>query len=380
MEAFKNDARQFDAGMLASYLRHEQIHHNLFLTDPSSVDLRNTPGVERALLLAVMREQNVFQLDPDDWKNLFYNASGWSYLEDQWQLRMWQGYDPYNSADVTQQFNSINIPDARKDEIRRAADKDMALFAQLDGLLDSGQNTTALERVRAEGASDFLRDISDGKVLDLMRGWRSARQRESDKDHIQEELAFQKLLQALSYESGLCGFESLSKFNSRGYGFQEKNPPCPVCSKDEYYYTAPTGLPAAKAAFLLTRACSDAGIASPCNDSLPEMQSRWNDDDFRNSLVLDGSGGGQRACVLQLREGLKPPFDAGDINRIVKRFKAEQAKEARRHAEEYYRREREAARERRRREGGGGSPPGGGGDPGWRQPCPNLDCVPAVPW
>ena len=380
ISAFRNAAGRFDAGMLASYVRHEQIHHILFQEDPSVLNLRNAPSIEKQLLIKVMGEQDIYQLDYGvDWTKLFYEAAGQAYLQEQWQLRMWQGYDPYDPTDFAQQFSSVQLPDARKDEIRRAADKDLSLFARLDGLLDSGQTTTALERVRAEGASDFLRDLGDGKILELIRGWKNVRQRESEKGRIQQELAFEKLLHALRYEAGLCGFESLNKHNSRGYGFQQQTPPCSGCSKDEYYYTAPTRLPAAKAAFMLTRACYAVGLASPCNDSLPAMQAHWDENDFRNSLVLDGSGGSQRTCVLHLRESLKPPFSAQDIDRAVKRFKNEQAKEGRRLAEENYRRERDEAR-RRHREEGRGSPPAGGGDPGWRQPCPNLDCVPAVPW
>lgn len=381
--AFKNDAGQFDAGKLASYLRHEQIHHNLFLTDPADVDLRNTPGVERVLLLTVIREQSIFQLAQNDWAALFLNASGYSYLEDQWYLRMRQGYDPYDPTDMTQQFNSIDIPDERMDEIRQAANKDMALFRQLDGLLDTGRTAEALERVRAEGASDFLRETSDGNILQLLRGWKNAREREADSDRIRRDLAFEKLLHALRYEANLCGFTAkgpgISKWETR-YGFQDNEPTCPGCTKNDYYYTAPTGLPAAKAAFLLTRACRYELLDRPCNDSIPEMQSHWNEADFRDSLVLDGSGGGlQDSCVLHLRDTLKPPFDAKDVVKTATRFKRERSKEELRRAEERLRRERDEAR-RRRREEGGEAPPGGGRDPGWRQPCPNLDCVPAVPW
>lgn len=381
ISAFKNDAGQFDAGKLASYLRHEQIHHNLFLTDPSSVKLRNTPGVERALLLTVMREQSTFQLDQSDWTKLFYDASGWSYLEDQWQQRMHQGYDPYNPTDMAQQFNSINIPDARKDEIRRAADKDMALFTQLDGLIDSGQSVTALERVRAEGASDYLRDLNDGSILELIRGWKNARERETDKAHIKQELAFEKLLQALRHEADLCGFIAKDMHNSRWrYGFQDKHPIYAGGPQNDYYYTAPTGLHSAKAAFLLTRACYDGMLDTPCNDAIPEMQLHWSESDFRESLVLDGSGSMlQNSCVLHLRDSLTPPFGAKDIAKAARRYKKELSKEERRRSEEHWEREWAEAR-RRRREESGGSPPPGGRDPGWRQPCPNLECVPAVPW
>lgn len=382
ISAFKTFGGDFDAGILGSYLRHEQIHHNLLQTNSSDVDLRNTPGVERVLILTVMREQDVFQLDSEDWKKLFYNASGWAYLENQWEQRLDQGYDPYNPTDLNLQFNNISVPEARKVAIRDAADKDLGLFAELDGLIDAGQNTLALERVRTEGASDFLRAQTDDKIIELVRGWKNARQRDGEKSRIQKELSYAKLLAALRYEAELCDFEAFDNTNhySFRFGFQDKIPSCSGCSKNVYYYTSATTLAAAKAAFLLTRACYDEGTRSPCNDSITAMQSRWNDADFRASLVLDASGGPlQNTCVHNLRDTLKLPFDSKDINKAIARYKKDTDREARRRTDEYYRRERDEAR-RRRREESGGSPPPQGGNPGWRQPCPNLDCVPATPW
>lgn len=370
-------------GYLAHILNHERKHVADFLTPESELDLRNEPLAELRHRWSALVNEEVYELTAHDWKQELKNYVWQRDLYILWRDAISARKDPYNADDRRLIFDQLQITDARAREIDAQVEHDALLMANAD----SG-SPESLEYLRTHAESSFFKDVKDADDADmraLVTNWKKTREIETQKSEGMRKLEFEKLLHSLHYEAARCGFEALDKYNSAGYGygFHRKDPSCSICTGTYYYYTAPTDLIAAKAAFLLTRACYDEGLGQPCNDSIDEMQTHWNETDFRDSLVLRVSGGGpmQNPCVLHLREKLKPPFDAASLNREAKRFKSAEAEEARRFAEDYYRREMEEARKKRREESSRRRQEGRTGEPpGWSKPCPNLSCVPPVPW
>ena len=370
-------------GYLAHILNHERKHVADFLPPESELDLRNEPLTELRHRWAALVNEEVYELTVYDWKQELKNYAWQNDLYILWHDAISARKDPYNADDRRLIFSQLKISDDRAQGIDAQVERDALLMSNTD----SG-SPESLEYLRTHAESAFLKDLADDDIRTLVANWKKAREKETRKGEQTRALGFEKLLHALRYEATRCGFESHNQNESAtlGYGFRHRDPSCSDCTGTHYYYTAPTDLATAKAAFLMTRACLDEGRTLPCNDSIDGMQIHWNETDFRASLTLRTSGGGPlyARCVLHLRENLKPPFDSAALNRAVQRFMSAEAEEARRYAEDYYRRELEEAREnrreearRRRREGRRSEPPG---PPGWSQPCPNLSCVPPVPW
>lgn len=370
-------------GYLAHILNHERKHVADFLTPESELDLRNEPLAELRHRWGALINEDVYQLTPYDWKQELKNYAWQNDLYILWRDAISARKDPYNSDDRKLIFSQLNISDDRVQEIDAQIERDTRLMANVDST-----NPESLEHLRTHAESSFLKDLNDYDMRNLVTNWKKTHEIERRKSEEKSELDFQKLLHSLRYEAARCGFESHDQHESEhyGYGFLRKDPSCSQCTGTHYYYTAPTDLVAAKAAFLLTRACLDAGQKQLCNDSIDEMQTHWDEADFRASLALRTSGGGphRAQCVLHLRDNMKPPFDSATLNLAIQHYLAIEAEKDRQSADDYYRRELEETRAKRRAEArqrrqgdDGNAPPR---EPGWRHPCQNLSCVPPVPW
>ncbi len=182
------------------------------------------------------------------------------------------------------------------------------------------------------------------------------------------EEASRRRSQALKDEAGRCGFtpwrDPRFPAEEKYWGFYWHDD---IHGTDRKY-TFPPGMERAEmpSLYLLTRACIDGEVETPCNDALKDLNAWWSIAGFREKMAPDGPDADLKNCVKRLRENLRPPIEAKDINRQISGLRDDRRGESRRLAREARKREleerRAAKRARSAQAGEGDAPPQSGID------------------
>lgn len=294
--AFKSPA------VLAYALRHEAMHVNLMLSNEEFG--QSKPEEERLLEAAGLAQAGELGLSAELYRDHFYNLLAMDAVLRDWIEKYRGGLRPgQNPGD----FQMV-VPPLRQAQIDRALAADLALFTDY---LASGGGAESLESLKANGQSEFVRNLDSKYLPGLLEGWRHARQHDAESSQRKAAVSYYRI----ALEANQCGFHLNPDWTLSG----------PVSP-----FRIPHGydVDVAKAGFMLMDACVKSGgeQAEPCNDSLSVIMSRWADIDFRNRMVAMRASGpfgdGQSEegrCLYYLHENWKPRGDFEDLKEAVEK-------------------------------------------------------------
>lgn len=328
---------------------------------------RNMPLREVVHRAKVLLREDAFELSARDWKQNLKNLVWQNDLANKWHDKMmFFDKDPYNLTDRESIFNKIRIDDERKQEIDEQVEHDLFYLGLAEVREVTRGPDDAIEYVKANAQTEFLRDLDGAVLLNYIHSWSKARTLEAQKGQKQ----FDLFMARVKIEAERCGFDHVAENGT--YGF--KWGPCPGCHGDQYDYEGGPDLEGVKADLLLAQACRYSQVPQyrtpPCNDGLDIINRRWSEPGFRRQLDIQFVSGEDKMnfCQSYLRRYLQVPVDLAGLNRLLSEAIAEHDMELRRRADAS-RRQRQIEEENRRineridRRGGGDT---GGG---YNGPC-----------
>lgn len=356
--AFLNRDGKPDPGYLASVLYHERVHVTDALTPLDEMDLKNEPRREWELRWLVLSDQDAFELTMRDWVGELKGLAAENDRANLWSDAMWSdairvGKDPYNQGDRRLTFNKLELSKERLDEIGREVEKDMEAFGKAADQMDQAGEARALETLKAEAKSQFVRQMHDSDLTELIKGFKKTRELENRKAQKDQEV----LVAQAVIEIKRCGFET-----PWGFEFGEKKglSGFKIASVGglfpyDYRFTRAANIDAIKVRLFLARTCIAATSYYgdlddlECNEGLDIINQNWSSSEFQALTEME-VGSPQKECLSVLRADLKVPMD----QRSFKAAAAKISEESRRKREEIWdeaqrQREREE-RERRRRQ------------------------------
>lgn len=273
---------------LAWLLDHESMH----VADHMSPgrDLRSEPAVERRIRLEALALENKFELDIEAWEQQFLLAAGQDVLIPLWRSLMDSGYDPYENASA---FASLTISEERKEKVYKDVQSDLTLFSLATWIESLDPAVDSLEYIKARARSDFVKSMNGEELRGALNGWNRAREVNMQRHKRAAELA----AAGLEFEAKQCGFHLIGS-GAKTTGFQLIADP-----SYRFDFDPAMDIGAAKAAFLIARACIDGSEAGTvrqlCNDALGIVNQRSQDSQFwaRAAVRHSGSQGFQQECL-----------------------------------------------------------------------------------